>query len=117
MHAPSQIISAYLLKDLVRKLDPRRFPGMPPVLAALTGFLLGAEFFTPSISEIVITDSGIVLARVNGDTDAKHVLGRYSDILQGWMSLLSRGGLTPHEFAQVQCLFAEKVGFLGPTTT
>jgi len=32
---------AYVLQDLVRKLSPARFPGMPPTLVALTGFILG----------------------------------------------------------------------------
>jgi hypothetical protein len=90
---------------------------MPPALAALTGFILGTEFFTPHITGLVINDTGLVLARVNGDTDARRVLGSYSDVLRNWMHLISRVGLTPHEFMEVQSLFAEKVGFLGPTIT
>lgn len=115
MNASPQSISAYLLRDLVRKLDPRRFPGMPPTLAALTGFILGAEFFTPRITEVEVTGSGTVFARVNGDANERRVLGSYSDVLRGWLRLISRAGLTPREFVEVQFLFAKKVGFLGPT--
>ena len=111
----SDRISAYVLKDLVRKLNPTRFPGMPPSLAALTGFVLGAAFSTPYIIAIVITDGGIVLARANADTETRRVLGRYSDVVRSWSRLVSRAGLTPHEFMEAQSLFAEKVGFLGPT--
>ena len=111
----SQRISAYVLNDLVQKLNPGRFPGIPPSLAALTGFVLGAVFSSPHIVALVTTDSGIVLARSNVDAEAKRVLGSYSDVLRSWIWLVSRAGLTPDEYVTVQSLFAEKVGFLGPT--
>jgi hypothetical protein len=114
MFRPTQSISAYLLKDLVRKLDPSRFPGMPPILAALTGFILGAEFFCPRIIEVVITDTGTVLAGVNGDAIEGRVIGSYSDVMRNWMRFISQAGITLQEFMAVQCLFAEKVGFFGP---
>jgi hypothetical protein len=88
---------------------------MPPNLATLTGFILGAAFFTAYITEVVITSSGIVLARVHGDRDESRVLGSYSDVLRSWIGFISRAGPTPREFMEVQCLFAERVGFLGPT--
>src|SRR5256885_1684187 len=115
MSTSTQRTPAYVLKDLVRKLNPKRFPGIPPTLAALAGFVVGAAFFTPYIRAVVITDSGIVLAWVDGKTDESRVLGSYSNILRNWIRLISRAGLTPHEFMEVQALFAEKVGFLGPT--
>ena len=111
----SQRISAYVLKDLVQKLNPGRFPGIPPSLAALTGFVLGAVFSTPHIVALVITDSGIVLARANVDAEAKRVLGSHADVLHNWIWLVSRAGLTPDELMAAQSLFAEKVGFLGAT--
>jgi hypothetical protein len=74
MNTTTQDISAYVLKDLVRKLSPGRFPGIPPTLAALTGFILGARFSRHYIRAVVVTDSGIVLARTNDDTDARRVL-------------------------------------------
>ena len=115
MSTASQGISAYILKDLLRKLSPERFPGMPPTLAALTGFILGARFCRPYIRAIVVTDGGIVLARTNDQADAGRVLGSYSDVLRNWMRLISRAGLSPVEVMAVQSLFAAKVGFLGPT--
>lgn len=115
MTTPAQQISAYVLKDLIRKLSPERFPGMPPTLVALTGFILGARFGRPSIVAVVVTDRGILLARANGDTDASCVLGSYSEVLRNWMRLISTAGLSQREFMEVQSLFAEKVGFPGPT--
>jgi hypothetical protein len=40
MNTPQKAVSAYLLKTLVDKLRPEKFPGMPPVVAALPGFVL-----------------------------------------------------------------------------
>jgi hypothetical protein len=73
------------------------------------------RFGRPSIIAVVVTDSGIVLARANADTDARCVLGSYSDVLRNWMRLISTAGLSQREFMEAQSLFAEKVGFPGPT--
>lgn len=116
MSSAAQGISAYILKDLVRKLSPGRFPGIAPTLAALTGFILGARFRRPYITQVVVTESGIVLAATNDDKDARLVLGRHSDVLRSWMHLICSAGLTRNEFMEVQSLFAAKIGFLGPTT-
>jgi hypothetical protein len=115
MSTTAQGISAYILKDLVRKLSPAKFPGIPPTLAALAGFVLGATFGRPHITGVVVADSGMVLARANTDTDAKRVLGSYSDILRNWMRLISRAGLCSAEVMAAHSLFAAKVGFPGPT--
>jgi hypothetical protein len=42
MSSPPERIPAYVLKTLVEKLRPARFHGMPPVLAALVGFVIRA---------------------------------------------------------------------------
>jgi hypothetical protein len=112
---PTQAVSAYVLRDLVRKLNPSRFPELPPLLAALTGFVLGAEFLTSRIIAVEITAIGTVLAQVDGDAFERRVLGRYPDVLRSWLRLISRAGLSPREFVEVQYLFAEKIGFPGPT--
>ena len=111
---PTQAVSIHVLKDLVRKLAPRRFPRLPPLLAALTGFDLGEEFLTPRIAAVEITGSGTVLARVDGDVAARRVLGRYSVVLRSWLQLISRAGLTPREFMEVQYLFAAEDRFSRP---
>lgn len=90
---------------------------MPPILGALTGFILGAEYLSPRITAVEITCSGTVHARVDGDASENLVIGRYADVLKNWRRLISGAGLTPREFMEVQYLFAEKVGFLGPTDT
>ena len=101
MTTPAQHISAYVVKDLVRKLSPERFPGIPPTLVAPRVSSYGAKFCRPHIIAVVVTDSGIVLARANGDTDARRVLGSYSAVLRNWMRLISTAGLSPHDFMEV----------------
>ena len=76
--------------------------------------IAGARFRRPYITGIFVTDSRIVLAKT-GETEAKCVLGGYSDLLRSWMYFISRAGLSPREFIEVQCLFAARVGFLGTT--
>lgn len=88
---------------------------MPPILAALTGFVLAAEFVTPPITAVEVTGSGTVLAWVDGGAGERRVLGRHSDVLRNWLQLISRAGLTTREYMEVQSLFAQKVGFPGPT--
>ena len=97
------------------EVEPCKIPRMPPTLAALTGFILEARFCLPHITDVMVTDSGIVLARTNADIDATRVLGSYSDVLRNWMRLISSAGLSSREFMEVQCLFAAKIGFLGQT--
>jgi hypothetical protein len=85
MSTTAQEISAYILKDLVWKLSPTRFPGIPSTLAALTGFILGARFCHLHITGVVVIASGTVLARTNADLDARRVIGSYSDVLRTWI--------------------------------
>jgi hypothetical protein len=65
-----------------------------------------------------VTSGGLVLARAHGETAAKHVLGRYADLLRTWLRLVSAAGLSQHECIEAQCLFASKIGtFFGPTSS
>ena len=81
MSSPLERIPAYILKTLVEKLRPARFPSMPPVLAALVGFVIGAQFCDPGMEEIVVTPDGSVLARTSGEGAATHLLGCYPEVL------------------------------------
>jgi hypothetical protein len=115
MNTPQKAISAYLLKTLVDKLRPERFPGMPSASAALVGFVLGARFCDPYIAEVAVTSRGLVLARAH-EAAAKHALGSYADVLRNWLRLVSAAGLSQREFIEAQCLFASKIEFFGPTS-
>lgn len=43
MSSSPERIPAYVLKTLIEKLRPARFTGMPPALAGLVGFIIGAQ--------------------------------------------------------------------------
>jgi hypothetical protein len=113
MHA-SRGISAYILKSLIEKLRPGRFPGMPVEFASFVGFVLGARFSDTGIAEILVSD-GRVFARVEGESEPTYLLGHYPDVLRAWLRFVAAAGLNNQEFYEVQCLFALKVGFYGPT--
>jgi hypothetical protein len=115
MSSPPERIPAYVLKTLVEKLRPARFPGMPPVLAALVGFVIGAQFCGPGIEEIVVTPDGSVLARTSGERAANRLLGSYPEVLRRWVRGVAAVGLSQREFIEAQYLFASRVGFFGPT--
>ena len=116
MNTPTQNISAYTLKSLVEKLRPNRFPGITGVMAAMIGFILGASFVHPSITEISVTSDGRVLAEADGEIATKRVIGSYADVLQCWLGLISVAGLTREEYMEAQGLFAARVGFFGIPT-
>ena len=46
---------------LQQKLHPQRFPQMPPVMSAVVGYLVDAEFADPLIQEMTVTTAGAVL--------------------------------------------------------
>lgn len=85
-------------------------------MAAVVGYVLGADFVDPAIAEISVKTDGSVLARVSGHGDAKHVIGTYPRLLRDWLQLVAAAGLSKHEFMEVQALFASRIGFCGRAT-
>jgi len=55
------------MSQLTHKLNPKRFPGMSPLMAAIVGFVLGESFTDPEIAEISVSESeGFVYIRKDG---------------------------------------------------
>ncbi|HTM90175.1 MAG TPA: hypothetical protein VL155_18365 [Terriglobales bacterium] len=100
---------------LQQKLHPQRFPQMPTVMGAVVSYLVDAEFVDPQIQEITVTTDGTVLARVNHEPNFNRYIGEYSDLMRHWFGLLSVAGLTPEERAYADAIFAERIGFYGPS--
>ena len=98
---------------LQQKLNPRHFPQMNPVMGALVGYLVDAEYFEPSISEMTVTSDGFVLARVGHEATFGHYIGPYEDVIRNWFALLAAAGLTAEERAYADAVFAERIGFYG----
>jgi len=82
---------------LAQKLHPVRFPGMSTKMAAIVGCILDRQFTQPSISELVITSDGCVLARHDGDIGYNDFIGARSDLERNWNRLLDVAGLTNDE--------------------
>lgn len=97
------------LETLVAKLDPRRFRGMSPQMAAIVGYILGQKWTTPEIEGMVVTSDGFVLARRTGDIDHRAFIGALSDLERNWESLLDAADLTFEERAAVETLYHRKI--------
>jgi hypothetical protein len=105
--------SARLL--LRRKLHPHRHPNMSGLMAAIVGFVIDAPFGNPPISEMTVSDEGMILARPKGEVSVLPV-GRYLDLLPSWFALLNAASLTPRERIEAELLFAAKIGYYGRPT-
>ena len=82
---------------LAQKLHPGKFPGMSSKMAAIVGCILDRQYTQPSISELVITSDGCVLARHDGDIGYNDFIGARSDLERNWNLLLDVAGLTDDE--------------------
>jgi len=83
--------------DLIQKLNPSRFPGMSPFMAAVVGFVLGESFTNPEIAELTVSESeNLVYIRQAGAVgfDGMESL---EDLRRNWNRLLDVAGLTPEE--------------------
>jgi len=45
------------MDTLKAKLNPARFPGMSPMMAAIFGYVLGESFTEPAIAEITVSEA------------------------------------------------------------
>lgn len=98
-----------LLTTLADKLHPRRFSAMSGKMAAITAYLLGTSWTSPTLSELVVTSDGYLLGRQQGDYGCNEFLGTESDLLSNWTYLLSVADLTPGELDLAQTLYRLRV--------
>ncbi len=84
-------------QNLSRKLNPNRFPGMSPRMAAIVGCILDQEFTEPTIAELIVTSDGCVLGRRAGDIGYNDFFGARSDLEHNWEQLLDLAGLSEEE--------------------
>jgi hypothetical protein len=97
------------MRELTNKLNPARFPGMSPMMAAVVGYVLGESFTDPEIAEISVSEAeGIVYFRKAGAVgfDGMQSL---DDLRNNWNRLLDVAGLTPDERREAVQLFVDKV--------
>jgi hypothetical protein len=83
--------------QLVTKLRPDRFTAMSGKMAAVVGYILDERFSDPSISELVVTSDGFVLAQHEGEVGANDMLGREVDLNRNLLDLIEAAGLSDEE--------------------
>lgn len=93
---------------LIMKLDPRRFSGMSPQMAAIIGYLLGKKWTVPTLVSLYITSDGLVMGR---NSDGREIfIGSNKDLANNISSLIAAAELTPEENEAFGILYNEKVG-------
>jgi hypothetical protein len=97
------------MNELIRKLNPGRFPGMSPLMAAVVGYVLGESFTDPQIVEITVSEvEGIVYFRREGAVGFDG-LQSLEDLRGNWNRLIEVAGLTSDERKEAVRLFNSKV--------
>ena len=97
------------MDELKRKLNPGRFPGMSPFMAAIVGYVLGESYTKPEIAKVAVSESeGLVYIRQAGAVgfDGMQSL---DDLRSNWNRLLDAAGLTANERREAVRLFTEKI--------
>ena len=98
------------MESLNRKLNPSRFPGMSPFMAAVVGFVLSESFTDPEIAELTVSENeNLVYIRPKGAVgfDGMQSL---EDLRNNWNRLLGVAGLSDDERREAVRLFNLKVG-------
>jgi len=101
--------------DLITKLDPARFPGMSPMMAAVVGYVLGEDFTDPQIAEIKVSEAENLAYFRKAGAVAFDGLQSLVDLRGNWNQLIDVAGLTPEERKEAVRLFVAKVGVLPGT--
>lgn len=97
------------MPSLTEKLNPRRFPGMSPFMAAIVGFVLGESFTDPEIAQITVSENeNLVYVRKAGAVGFDG-LQSLDDLRNNWNRLIDVAGLTPDERREAVELFKSKV--------
>src|SRR3954453_15969261 len=94
---------------LKKKLNPSRFPGMSPLMAAVVGYVLGESYTDPEIAEITVSEAENLAyfrkARAVGFDGLQSLV----DLPENWNRLMDAAGLAPDERKQAVELFRARV--------
>src|SRR5689334_11978659 len=95
--------------SLSKKLNPARFPGMSPFMAAIVGYILDESFTNPEIAELTVSETeSIVYIRRTGAVGFDG-LQSLEDLRNNWNRLIEVAGLTPEERREAVRLFNVRV--------
>lgn len=97
------------VRMLHSKLNPARFPGMSPFMAAIVGFVLDESFTDPKIAAIAVSESeNLVYVRKEGAAGFDGIQS-LEDLRNNWNRLLDVAELTPEERREAVKLFNSKM--------
>ena len=97
------------MDTLKTKLNPTRFPGMSPMMAAIIGYVLSESFTDPAIAEITVSEAeNLVYFRKAGAVGFDG-LQSLEDLRNNWNRLLDVAGLTADERKYAVELFRSKI--------
>jgi hypothetical protein len=91
------------------KLNPARFPGMSPLMAAVVGYVLGESFTQPQIAEIKVSEQENLAYFRQSDAVGFDGLQSLEDLRHNWNHLIDVAGLTPEERSEAVRLFNGRV--------
>lgn len=97
------------MTQLKKKLNPSRFSGMSPMMAAVVGYILGESYTDPEIAEITVSEAeNLAYFRRAGEVGFDG-LQSLVDLRENWNKLMEAADLTPEERRLAVELFKAKV--------
>ena len=98
--------------DLLRKLDPQRFPNMSLPMAAILGFVLERQFTTPVLADVQVTPDGHVLGWPTEEEGIGHSmhLGVEADLRANLSRLGMAAGLEQEEWIRFVAMVRARLG-------
>jgi hypothetical protein len=97
------------LVSLKKKLNPSRFAGMSPKMAAIVGYIIGEKYTHPYIESMVSTSDGAILARETCDFGYNVFIGSTRDLWRNWSNLCAVAELNFEELELARLLYLKKI--------
>jgi hypothetical protein len=101
-----------MIMDLYGKLDPKRFPNMSLLMAAILGFVLEREYTKPTLADVQVTPDGHVLGWPSAAEGVGHSmhLGVEADLRANLSHLGMAAGLEQEEWTRFAAMVRSRLG-------
>ena len=96
-------------QNTVNLLNPARFPGMSPKMAAIMGVILETKYTDPENTDLHITSDGFVFAATSDDPFGNDMIGSANDMENNLIDLLNAVSLSFIEKKAVMSQFKAKI--------
>lgn len=78
-------------------------------MAGIVGYILDERFSEPTITELVVTSDGFVLAQTEGEVGANDLIGEEADLNRNLLALIEAAGLSDEEIREFGRLQRERI--------